>query len=43
MLTLIAQGASNTAIAQGLGIAAKTVGNHVSSIFLKLGVATRAG
>ena len=42
VLTLIAQGASNTAIAQGLGIAAKTVGNHVSSIFLKLGVATRA-
>ena len=42
VLTLIAQGASNAAIAQGLGIAAKTVGNHVSSIFLKLGVATRA-
>lgn len=42
VLQLIAQGASNTVIAQRLGIAAKTVGNHISAVFLKLGVATRA-
>lgn len=42
ILDLIARGASNGAIADRLVIAGKTVGNHVSSIFLKLGVATRA-
>lgn len=42
ILELIARGASNSAIAEQLVIAGKTVGNHVSAIFLKLGVATRA-
>ena len=39
---LIAAGLSNQAIAERLIFAPKTVGNHVSAIFLKLGVATRA-
>jgi DNA-binding NarL/FixJ family response regulator len=39
---LIAAGLSNSAIAERLGVAPKTVGNHVSAIFLKLGAATRA-
>lgn len=42
VLHLIAAGRSNGTIAQTLGIADKTVGNHVSAIFLKLAVATRA-
>lgn len=39
---LIAAGLSNAAIADRLSLAPKTVGNHISAIFLKLGVATRA-
>ncbi|MGA1826802.1 response regulator [Microbacterium sp.] len=39
---LMAAGISNGAIADRLSLAPKTVGNHISSIFLKLGVATRA-
>jgi len=39
---LMAAGLSNGAIADRLSLAPKTVGNHISSIFLKLGVATRA-
>jgi len=39
---LIAAGLSNQAIAERLTLAPKTVGNHVSAIFLKLGVASRA-
>lgn len=39
---LIAAGLSNAAIADRLALATKTVGNHVSMIFLKLGVATRS-
>ncbi len=42
VLERIAQGRSNGAIAASLGLAPKTVGNHVSSIFAKLRVATRA-
>lgn len=42
VLDLIARGISNPEISQRLGIAPKTVGNHISSVFLKLGVATRA-
>ncbi len=42
VLDLIARGISNPEISQLLGIAPKTVGNHISSVFLKLGVATRA-
>jgi DNA-binding NarL/FixJ family response regulator len=39
---LLAAGLSNAAIADQLSLATKTVGNHISAIFLKLGVATRA-
>lgn len=42
ILTLIAQGASNERIADELVIAPKTVRNHVSNIYDKLGVASRA-
>ena len=42
VLQLIAAGHSNGEISERLGIAGKTVGNHVSAVFLKLGVATRA-
>ena len=42
ILEHLARGRSNGAIAAGLGLAPKTVGNHVSSIFAKLRVATRA-
>jgi DNA-binding NarL/FixJ family response regulator len=42
VLGLISRGVGNGVIAQELGIAGKTVGNHISSIFLKLGVSTRA-
>ena len=38
----MAGGRRNGVIATELGLAAKTVGNHVSSILLKLGVETRA-
>lgn len=39
---LVARGLPNAVIAERLGLALKTVGNHMSAIFLKLGVATRA-
>jgi len=42
ILGCIAQGQSNGAIAASLGVAAKTVANHVSAIFVKLRVASRA-
>src|SRR5438270_2738022 len=42
VLTLIAQGYSNPAIAEQLVLSPKTVRNHVSSIFSKLQVAGRA-
>jgi len=42
ILTLIAQGRSNTEIAQHLVISGKTVRNYISSIFSKLQVADRA-
>jgi DNA-binding NarL/FixJ family response regulator len=42
ILDLIAQGHSNGGIAGRLGLAAKTVGNHVSAIFAKLRVASRS-
>ena len=42
MLELIAGGMSNTAIAARFGLATSTVSNHISSIFAKLQVATRA-
>jgi pimeloyl-ACP methyl ester carboxylesterase/DNA-binding CsgD family transcriptional regulator len=42
VLTLITQGLSNAAIAERLSISEKTVRNHVSNLFDKLGVWTRA-
>ena len=42
ILTLIAQGQSNAAIAERLVISPKTVSNHISNIFSKLQVADRA-
>ncbi|MGQ0573108.1 MAG: response regulator [Pseudonocardia sp.] len=42
ILDRIAAGANNATIAARLGLAPKTVGNHVSAIFAKLRVATRA-
>jgi DNA-binding NarL/FixJ family response regulator len=41
VLDLVATGATNAAIAQRLRLSPKTVGNHLSAIFLKLGVSTR--
>jgi DNA-binding NarL/FixJ family response regulator len=42
VLDLIAAGLGNAAIALRLGLAAATVGNHITSIFAKLQVASRA-
>lgn len=42
ILTLIAQGQSNAAIAKQLALSPKTVANYVSNIFSKLQVADRA-
>jgi DNA-binding NarL/FixJ family response regulator len=42
VLRLIATGRTNRAIAQRLGISEKTVARHVSNMFTKLGLATRA-
>lgn len=42
VLSLVATGKTNRAIAAGLGISEKTVARHVSNIFTKLGLSTRA-
>jgi DNA-binding NarL/FixJ family response regulator len=42
VLELIAAGMSNPAIAAQLGVAANTISNHISNIFAKLQVASRA-
>ena len=42
VLRLIAQGLTNAAIAERLVLSPKTVRNHVSNIFSKLGVSSRA-
>ena len=42
VLELLAQGLTNTAIADRLVLSPKTVRNHVSNIFSKLQVADRA-
>ncbi len=42
VLDRMAAGAGNASIARTLGVAPKTVGNHISSIFAKLAVGTRA-
>ena len=43
VLRLVAAGKTNREIAQALFISEKTVARHVSNIFDKLGVSTRAG
>jgi len=42
VLDLLARGLTNAAIAERLGLSGKTVRNHVSNLFSKLGVADRA-
>lgn len=42
VLERIARGWSNAAIAASLGLSTKTVSNHISALFAKLGVATRS-
>ncbi len=42
VLTLIAEDLPNSVIAQRLGLAPKTISNHLSAIFGKLGVTSRA-
>ena len=42
VLDLVARGLTNTAIAQRLHVTPKTVRNHVSNLYTKLGVADRA-
>ena len=42
VLDLIAQGLDNAAIGSRLGISERTARNHVSAVFSKLGVSTRA-
>ena len=42
ILALISEGLGNAEIAERLSISAKTVRNHVSNLFDKLGVWTRA-
>lgn len=42
LLTLVARGLTNAAIAERLHLSDKTVRNHVSNIFAKLGVSDRA-
>jgi DNA-binding NarL/FixJ family response regulator len=42
VLELVAQGRRNVAVGQALGMASKTVANHLSSIFIKLQVTDRS-
>ncbi|WP_344808373.1 response regulator transcription factor [Microlunatus ginsengisoli] len=42
VLDLIAQGLGNATIAARLHLSPKTVGNHISAIFTKLGISSRA-
>jgi DNA-binding NarL/FixJ family response regulator len=42
VLELVAQGRRNAAVASALGLAPKTVANHLSSIFIKLQVTDRS-
>jgi DNA-binding NarL/FixJ family response regulator len=42
VLDRMASGAGNATIAAALGVAPKTVGNHISAVFAKLAVGTRA-
>ena len=43
VLRLVATGRTNRGIAERLGISEKTVARHLSNIFTKLGVSSRAG
>ena len=42
VLRLVAQGRTDRQIAAALGLSAETVGRHLSAVFRKLGVASRA-
>jgi DNA-binding NarL/FixJ family response regulator len=42
VLSLLAAGKTNRMIARDLGLAEKTVARHVSNIFTKIGVPSRA-
>ena len=42
VLERMAQGWSNSAVAASLGLSSKTVSNHISALFTKLGVASRS-
>jgi DNA-binding NarL/FixJ family response regulator len=42
VLRLVASGKTNRAIADDLGISEKTVARHISNIFLKLDLSSRA-
>jgi len=42
VLRLVATGKTNRAIAEALGISEKTVARHVSNMFMKLGLSSRA-
>ena len=42
MLSLVASGVTNRVIARQLGISEKTIARHVSNIFTKIAVTSRA-
>ena len=42
VLLVLVRGGSNQAIAEDLGISAKTVGHHIQHVYQKVGVRTRA-
>lgn len=42
VLTLVAQGRDNAAVARALSLSVKTVQNHVSNLLTKVGASTRA-
>jgi DNA-binding CsgD family transcriptional regulator len=43
VLCLVASGSTNKQIAEALGLSEKTIERHLSNIFTKIGVSTRAG
>ena len=42
MLLVLVRGESNQAIAEDLGISARTVGHHIQHVYQKVGVRSRA-